>query len=258
MMRKGENRMKNKIVITVTSVLFMLIAPIAFAEESDKNISNELLTEETTTVNDSDTTENELDKKEDGELSTLKSIKIRMVQIYLANNYITQAMHDEVIATIKDATTSQEVEEIMNGLIGSIDGLSDFTFSFSEKYYNLEANIAAAVEKKLITQEEAQTFYDRLVTASTLDELAAISADFHQLVDDGTTGTSSTSSSTASSTSHLESSEMTTSTTVLKNSSGTPKKSFLPKTGEMGTIIEMFVGMFVTLSTVGCLLIKQN
>ncbi|MDT2849934.1 hypothetical protein P7H60_12345 [Vagococcus carniphilus] len=251
--------MKKKVVITVTSVLFMLTAPIAFAEESDKNILNEPSTEETTAISDSDTTETESSRKEDGELSTLKSIKIRMIQIYLANNYITQAKHDEIISQVKEATTSQEIEELMNGLISSIDGLSDFTFSFSEKYYNLEANIAAAVEKNLITEVQAQTFYDRLVTASTLDDLAAISADFHKLIDDSTTGTSSTSSSTTSSMSDSSSTaETTTSTTVSKDSSEAPKKSFLPKTGELRNVMGMFAGVFITLSAVGCLLIKQR
>ncbi|MFW7431186.1 hypothetical protein [Vagococcus carniphilus] len=248
-----------KIVVTATSILFMLAAPIVFAEESDKNISNESSVEETTTISSVDTTETEPSRKEDGELSTLKSIKIRMVQIYLANNYITQAKHDEVISRVKEATTSQEVEDIMNELISSVEELSGFTYSFSEKYYNLEANIAAAVEKKLITQDQAQTFYDRLVIASTLDELSAISADFHKLIDGGTTGTSSTSSSTTNSTSDSSSTaETTTSTTVSKDSSEAPKKSFLPKTGELKAVMGMFAGVFITLSAVGCLLIKQR
>ncbi|MEG0255752.1 MAG: LPXTG cell wall anchor domain-containing protein [Vagococcus sp.] len=247
--------MKKAFFCLMTSLLFVMVVPNVLAEES-KSGENTIPTTETQDSSSTSTTQESSDSSEEKESSlanidSVRMAKIRMVQIYLANGYITQEKHDEVIAQLKNATTEQELNDIMNVLMGSVDKLTEFTSSFSEKYYNVEAGIASAISKGMITEAQGQSLYDKLAVATTIDELQAIFDELTKMINE-TTGTSSTSSST--STGDSSSIKSSSKELVTTNQS---KKGILPQTGEVNKDLYMIFGLLLTASSFGIFVWKK-
>lgn len=251
--KRGALKMKKRVFYLLTGLLLMVAIPNVFAEETDSRVVEDSSVPPVSSVQKEkiDSGQSEEVTKETS-IEDYKAAKIRMVQVYYANGYITKEKHDEAVGQVNAAKTKDEIETIMNNLIDSVDNLTDFTFSFTEKYYNLEANIYSAIKKGMITENQAQPLLDRLVIANTIDELKGISDDLNSLINGETTSTTSTSSSSSEGTSQISESKTQPATTETTN------KGVLPKTGEGRGLFTALLGSIIISSSMGLILFKRK
>ncbi len=251
MNEKGRNRMSKKYLFLWMSILSIVATPIVFAEEANQSASSQEITSEKVSEQPAET------KEAEANLSDLKATKTKMLQVYLANNYISEKQKADTVFQINEAKTSQEVESVMSALMDSVDGLDWFTNSFAEKYYNLEANIMSAKEKGMITAEQAQLLREQLTKANTLDDLSKILADFNQLIEVKTVGTSDTISSDSVDSSDTTSNSAVSTSTSEKEVSQS-SNNILPKTGEKLQSANMLMGILLSLLPLSYIIYKKQ
>ncbi|MFW8053840.1 LPXTG cell wall anchor domain-containing protein [Vagococcus fluvialis] len=139
--------------------------------------------------------------------------QLRLDVLY-ANKFLTQDQYDQLSKELKLVKTNLDLADFYKSVELSSPDSKTFMTAYVEKYYGIQANIAASINNGSITQEQGDKLYAQLNAARTNEELDAVSKELDKLIKGTTTETSK---------------QTTSSTSDKKGNNGA---NTLPKTGE--------------------------
>lgn len=140
--------------------------------------------------------------------------QLRLDVLY-ANKFLTQDQYDQLSKELKLVKTNLDLADFYKSVELSSPDSKTFMTAYVEKYYGIQANIAASINNGSITQEQGDKLYAQLNAARTNEELDAVSKELDKLIKGTTT----------------ETSKQTTSSTSDKKGNNNGANT-LPKTGE--------------------------
>lgn len=159
-------------------------------------------------------------------------------------------------STVADVTTSsQSMPEQQNSTTANSytkDSNEIESFSFSEKYINIKANINDWLKQGALDQDQANNFLDRLDRAKTIDELNILHSDISKQVE-----TNKANKTNISSTNEISSEQTTTKEEIPTSDSAKISKTVksdteknsginnLPKTGEYKNNLWFITGIII-------------
>jgi len=239
--------MKKKLFIFMGACLFFILSTTSTV--ADVTTSSQSMPEQqnSTTANTSTKDSNEIESFSFSE----KYINIKAnINDWLKQGALNQDQANNFLDRLDKAKTIDELNALYSDISKQVElNKSLESFSFSEKYINIKANINDWLKQGALNQDQANNFLDRLDKAKTIDELNALYSDISKQVEANKTNIPNTN--------EISSKQTTTKEEIPNSESGKTSKTIksdteknnginnLPKTGEYKNNLWFITGMII-------------